>query len=150
VRRHNGAPGIDRTTLDQVEEYGWSGFSTNWLRYCGVAAIGRYLLVACRMERAGHQPVPARPGRVLQVRQLGSPFREDQVLREDAAGVGDRQPAQAQPEVRWQVLSFQSDNELGLVGLGTVVAPRPFNHTGNRWRSEGILRSRPTTPSRRR
>ena len=26
----------------------------------------------------------------------------------------------------WQVLSFQSDNELGLIGLGTVVAPRPF------------------------
>ena len=26
----------------------------------------------------------------------------------------------------WQVLSFQSDNELGLTGLGTVVAPRPF------------------------
>ncbi|MGI5238569.1 group II intron reverse transcriptase/maturase [Dactylosporangium sp. CA-139066] len=29
-------------------------------------------------------------------------------------------------EFGWQVLSFQSDNELGLVGLGTVVAPRPF------------------------
>jgi RNA-directed DNA polymerase len=26
----------------------------------------------------------------------------------------------------WQVLSFQSSNELGLIGLGTVVAPRPF------------------------
>jgi group II intron reverse transcriptase/maturase len=26
----------------------------------------------------------------------------------------------------WQVVSFQSDNELGLIGLGAVVAPRPF------------------------
>jgi RNA-directed DNA polymerase len=29
-------------------------------------------------------------------------------------------------EFGWQVLSFQSSNELGLIGLGTVVAPRPF------------------------
>jgi group II intron reverse transcriptase/maturase len=29
-------------------------------------------------------------------------------------------------EFGWQVLAFQSSNELGLVGLGTVVAPRPF------------------------
>jgi group II intron reverse transcriptase/maturase len=29
-------------------------------------------------------------------------------------------------EFGWSVLSFQSDNELGLIGLGTVVAPRPF------------------------
>jgi hypothetical protein len=27
----------------------------------------------------------------------------------------------------WSVLSYQSHNELGLIGLGTVVAPRPFS-----------------------
>lgn len=32
----------------------------------------------------------------------------------------------------WQVLSFQSSEELGLIGLGTVVAPRPFKP----WRRE--------------
>lgn len=29
-------------------------------------------------------------------------------------------------EFGWQVLAFQSSNELGLTGLGSVVAPRPF------------------------
>ena len=29
-------------------------------------------------------------------------------------------------EFGWSVLSFQSSNEWGLIGLGTVVAPRPF------------------------
>jgi len=35
VRRNNGAPGIDKTTLADVEEYGVPGCSASWPANCG-------------------------------------------------------------------------------------------------------------------
>src|SRR6266851_9324631 len=43
------------------------------------------------VDRGGRQPVPGRLGRLLPVRQLSGPFREDQELRADAAGAVHQQ-----------------------------------------------------------
>ena len=65
-------------------------------------------------------------GRVLQVRQLGSALREDQVLREDAARVGGRETPQTQPRVRLAGAVFSVGQRAG--------PDRP----GNRRRAEAL------------
>ena len=55
---------------------------------------------AGRGDRRRRQPVPARLGRVLPVRQLRAALRQDHGLRADASGVGHRQATPPQPRLR--------------------------------------------------
>jgi RNA-directed DNA polymerase len=47
VRRNNGAPGIDKTTLADVEEYGVPGCSASWPATLRTGAGGRCLRGKC-------------------------------------------------------------------------------------------------------
>ena len=51
-------------------------------------------------DRAGREHVPARVGRVLQVRPLGPPPQQDQAVRADAARAVHQQEAPPQPQFR--------------------------------------------------
>ena len=58
------------------------------------------LLLAPEVDRGGPEPVPARLGRLLPVRQLRRPLRQDQELRADAAGAVHQQAQPPVPRVR--------------------------------------------------
>ena len=55
---------------------------------------------AGEVDRGGPEPVPARLGRLLPVRRLRGPLREDQELRADAAGAVHQQAPPPLPGVR--------------------------------------------------
>ena len=94
----------------------------------------RWLLLPAGGDRAGREHVPARLGRVLQVRALGPAPQQDQAVRADAARAVHQQEAPPQPRLRVAGDACSSSRaSLGLISLyGITVAPR----AGKPWREK--------------